>query len=171
MKVQLNLQGMSQFSNEVHPKYQRSACGPTTTYVILKYLLGDEQAPNVNTLYKKLGTTKIGLFKWRMVKNLQKLLGPNWTVQKCSLKEALHELDEGRPVAMKFDRYFSFQWRKRTSFKYHWTPLIGYEMEDDKLYLILHDNGWKNRDSVIRKVPYGMNAKVLTFIKIKPKKP
>lgn len=170
MKVELNVEGMSQFDPSVNPKFQNSACGPTTIHVILKYLLGDSPiVKNINELYKIVGSTKIGLFKWRFVRNLQRYLGSNWIVEKCTVDEALKQLDQNRPVAMKFDKYFTFQWRAKTNFTYHWVPLIGYEIKNDELYLILHDNGWKNRGSVKRTVLYSTNYKVLTFIKIEPK--
>ncbi|SOC41052.1 C39 family peptidase [Ureibacillus acetophenoni] len=165
MSVQLNVTGCSQYDKSIHPNYQNSACGPTTIYVILNYLNGNLNF-SINELYKKLGGTKIGLFRWRLIKNLRKLLGSNWKVSRCSLNEALEQLDQGRPVAMKFDRYFTFQWKYKSNFKYHWVPLIGYEIKNNELYLILHDNGWKNRDSQIRKVRYADNYKVLSYVKI-----
>ncbi len=170
LKVELNIEGMSQFDPSVNKNYQNSACGPTTVHIILNYLLNESHiVKDVNELYEILGGTKIGLFKWRLIKNLQNYLGPDWIVEKCTLHEALRQLDHNRPVAMKFDRYFTLQWRAKSNFKYHWVPLIGYEIKDDELFLILHDNGWKNRGSVKRTVRYSDNYKVLTFIKIEPK--
>lgn len=167
MKVQIDIEGMSQYNESIHPMYRNSACGPTTIYVILKYLLGT-CPQNVNELYKILGGTKIGLFKWRLIKRLKKYLGPSWNVESCTFKEALHQLDQGFPVAMKFDQYFTFQWRAKPTFKYHWVPLIGYEIINEKLFLIIHDNGGKDRESQIRKIPYDINFKVLSFVKIEP---
>lgn len=171
MSTQLNLTGMSQYATEVKKEFQNSACGPTTIHVILKYLFKEtpEKFYDVNQLYQLLGGTKIGLFQWRLIQNLQKLLGPSWNVSSCSLKEALHQLDNGRPVAMKFDQYFSFRWREKPLFKYHWVPLIGYEIKDNQLYLMIHDNGGRNRDSQIRLVSYAENYKVLSFVKIEPR--
>ncbi|KGR78201.1 C39 family peptidase [Ureibacillus manganicus] len=167
MKVQLNIAGFSQYDSTILQKYQSSACGPTTIYVILRYLLkNSSELKNINELYNILGGTKIGLFKWRLIKRLRKLLGSNWNVSECSLQEALHQIDIGRPVALKFDQYFSFQWRSKHTFKYHWVPLIGYEWKNDELFLIVHDNGSRTRKSQIRKVPYSVNIKVLSFVKI-----
>lgn len=170
MTVQLNLEGMSQYSKEISPLFQNSACGPTTVFVILNYLLEKKSdAKDINDLYTFLGGTRIGLFKWRLIKNLRKLLGPTWDVTSCSLAEALKELEAGRPVAMKFDVYFSFHWLTKPTFKYHWVPLIGYEIIDDELFLIVHDNGGRNRKSRIRRIRYAKNFKVLSYVKIKPK--
>lgn len=70
---------------------------------------------------------------------------------------------------MKFDKHFTGQWRAKPTFKYHWVPLIGYEIKDNELYLIVHDNGGRNRESQIRTVRYAGNDKVLSFVKIEPK--
>jgi len=166
MRQQLVLLGKSQYDTSIAPSYRNSACGPTTMHVILNYLNGS--APSINELYKQLGSTKIGLFKWRLIRNLRRI-HPSWDVRTCSLKEALQEIDAGRPVAMRFDRYFSLQWRdKKSTFAYHWVPLIGYDIRDNKLWLIFHDNGKPNRDSIIRQALYQDNEKVLSFVKITP---
>lgn len=168
MKTQLPVQGISQYDPSIQSTYRASACGPVTAYVLLNYLLPNSSF-QPNDLYSKLGGTRIGLFTHRFVRNMRKILGPNWQIEKCSLHTALHELKNGRPVALKFDKYFSFQWNKRSTFAYHWVPLIGYEKENDELFLIIHDNGGRNRESKIRKVSYAQNASILTFIQITPK--
>jgi len=170
MKVQLNIQEMSQYSQSVNAQIQNSACGPTTVFVILNYYrIQSSSIKDINSLYQLLGGTKIGLFKWRLIKNLRKLLGDNWDVRSCTLHESLKELESGRPVAMKFDKHFTLQWFTKPTFRYHWVPLIGYEIINDELYLILHDNGNRYRDSQIRKVRYSDNHKILSFVKIEPK--
>jgi hypothetical protein len=167
MKQYLPIHGISQYEAFIAPKYRNSACGPTTIHVILHYY--SPTAPSVNELYELLGGTKIGLFKWRLIHNLRKLL-PTWKIRNCTLKEALQEIDAGRPVAMRFDRYFSLQWfNKKSTFVYHWVPLIGYEVQDGELLLIFHDNGGKNRASQIRTALFQNNEKVLSFVKIAPK--
>lgn len=166
MHKQLVLLGTSQYDASIAPRYRHSACGPTTIHVMLNFL--NKSAPSINELYKLLGGTKIGLFKWRLIRNLRRLY-PTWDIRNCSLKEALQEIDAGRPVAMRFDRYFSLQWRdKKSAFAYHWVPLIGYDIKNDELSLIFHDNGRPNRESTIRRAFYKDNEKVLTFVKIKP---
>lgn len=173
MRVILNVNGMSQYSESVRPEFQNSACGPTTAHVILNYQCQDETIINkdVNEWYKKLGSTRLGLFKWRMIKNLRNLLGSKWTIDNCSITEAIEQLRSGNPVAMKFDSYFTMQFlsKHRPLFNYHWVPLIGYEIKDDELYLIIHDNGGRNRDSQIRSFRYDDNRRVLSFVKIEPK--
>ncbi|WP_042476227.1 C39 family peptidase [Bacillus ndiopicus] len=169
MRVILNnIEGKSQYDISVHPNFQNSACGPTTMHVILRYFNIEK---NINDLYKQLGTTKIGLFKWRLIKRLRNLVGSHFTISSCSLAEALTQLERGNPVALKFDQYFSLQWhsKKKPLFKYHWVPLIGYEQKKGKLYLIIHDNGGRGRSSQIRTFCYEDNQHVLSFVKIERK--
>ncbi|MFJ8065650.1 C39 family peptidase [Psychrobacillus sp. NPDC096426] len=168
MKTQLPIQGLSQYDSSIQTDFQTSACGPVTAYVLLNYLMPDTYSDTPNSLYDKLGVTRIGLFTHRFVRNMRIVLGSNWHIEKCSLHTALRELKNGRPVALKFDKYFSLKWNKKSTFAYHWVPLIGYEIENDELVLIIHDNGARNRESKIRKVSYSQNASILTFIRITP---
>lgn len=175
MKVLLNITGKSQYSADIRTEYQNSACGPTTAHVILNYLCQhDEKMPthDINELYTLLGGTKIGLFKWRLIRNLRKLLGDDWCVEECTLTQAINQLREGNPVAMRFDVYFSWQFlsKNKALYKYHWVPLIGYEIKDGELFLLIHDNGGRNRDSQVRSFKYDDNRKVLNFVKIDPLK-
>lgn len=174
MRVLLNVNGRSQYSAEIRPEFQNSACGPTTAHVILTYLCQKNDAVlthDINELYTLLGGTKIGLFKWRMIRNLRKLLGEDWCVEECTLTQAIEQLREGNPVAMRFDVYFSGQFlsKHKPLYNYHWVPLIGYEIKDSELYLTIHDNGGRNRDSQVRSFKYDDNRKVLNFIKVAPK--
>ena len=175
MRVLLDVNGRSQYGADVRPEYQSSACGPTTAHVILNYLCRDGEkvlTEDINELYKLLGGTKIGLFKWRMIRNLRKLLGEDWCVEECTLTQAIEQLRLGNPVAMRFDVYFSGQFfsKNKSMYKYHWVPLIGYEIKNEQLYLTIHDNGGRGRESKIRTVNYDENRKVLDFVKIEPKK-
>ena len=168
MKIQLLVQGSSQYDPSIQSTYQASACGPVTAYVLLNYLMAQNCPYTPNELYSKLGGTRIGLFTHRFVRNMRKLLGSDWLIETCTIDNALDELKSGRPVALKFDKYFSFNWLKKYTFSYHWVPLIGYEIVNDELFLIVHDNGGRNRESKIRRIRYVENAPVLTFVKVVP---
>jgi len=168
MKILLPVQGHSQYDTTIQANYRTSACGPVTAFVLLNYLFPNTNHYQPNDLYEKLGGTRIGLFTYRFIRNMRKLLGPNWQVKKCTLQVALHELKNGRPVALKFDKYFSLEWNKTFTFSYHWVPLIGYELVANELVMIIHDNGGRNRPSEIRRVRYSDNAPILTFVQITP---
>lgn len=167
MKVLLPFQAMNQYAEQVPPAYRASACGPVTAASILRYHEG--MAPGIGPLYKKLGTTAIGLSAFCIVRRLQKLVGPRYEVRRVrSIERIKQELDAGHPLALKFDRYFSLRWRKKTTFAYHWVPLIGYEETGDDLLLFIHDNGQKNRPSKLRAVSFRENRDILSFIRISP---
>lgn len=168
MKKWLDVKHKSQFSPDINKRFQASACGPVTAYLILNYYFPNRW-PSVNELYRQLGGTKIGLFTWRFIRNMQKLLGPEWSVSKCSIAEVKKQLDAGRPVAAKFDKWFTLKWRGHYSFDYHWVPVIGYEMDGNHLMLIIHDNGGRNRPSKVHAIPYERNKEVLTFIRVERK--
>ncbi|MDS9472743.1 C39 family peptidase [Sporosarcina pasteurii] len=169
MRNILPLKKISQFDPDIHKRYRASACGPVTAYAILDYYFPN-RFQDINQLYKRLGGTAIGLFTWRFVRNLSKLLGDDWVVATCSIEEVKKQIDKGYPVAAKFDKWFRWKWRGRYSFDYHWVPIVGYEESESGLMLFIHDNGGKNRPCQIRKVPYAPNRDILTFVKIDRKK-
>lgn len=173
MRVLLDVNGMSQYNDTVRPEFRNSACGPTTAHVILNYLSQNHTVvkKDINELYELLGGTKIGLFKWRFIRKLREQLGEEFLIDECNLSEAIMQLKHGNPVAMKFDQYFTFQWftNKKPLYKYHWVPLIGYEIKDDCLHLIIHDNGGRDRESKVRSICYDDNRHVLSFVKIEPR--
>lgn len=167
MKTIIPFEGKSQYADAIDAKKQGSACGPVTVAAILKH--HEKIDIGINQLYRLLGTTRIGLFTWRLLKNFRRAGTESYKVAKArSLEEVKEELQSGRPLAMKFDRYFTFHWFSKPAYHYHWVPLIGFEEKPDDLILYFHDNGKRNRPSKIRTVSYKANRKVLTFIKIVP---
>ncbi|MDQ0430319.1 hypothetical protein QOZ98_003157 [Planomicrobium stackebrandtii] len=168
MKKLIAFQGLSQHDEAILKKYRSSACGPVTAASILQFHEGLEIG--TDQLYRLLGATPIGLFTWRLLRNFHKIAGPRYEAKKVrTIEEVKEELLAGRPLAMKFDRYFTLQWFSKPAYSYHWVPLIGFKQEDGDLLLYIHDNGQKNRPSKMRTVSYLENRKVLTFVKIMPK--
>ncbi|MGO1060513.1 C39 family peptidase [Planococcus sp. FY231025] len=167
MKVLIPFAGMSQYDKKIDEKLRGSACGPTTAATILRH--HEKKDWDVNDVYQALGTTRVGLFTWRLKRNFRKLADKRYKIEKAaSLEEVKSELAAGRPLAVKFDRYFSFRWFSKPVFNYHWVPLVGFEEKPDDLILYVHDNGKRNRPSKLQAVSYGANKKFLTFVKIVP---
>lgn len=166
MKQVEGFQGKSQYDNEIDKRFQPSACGPVTAFTILRHHL-HRSGINVNDLYRMLGGTRIGLFKWRFVRNLRKLLGSDWLIEECGIEEMMKEINEGRPIAAKFDKWFTFHWFGEYTFDYHWVPVIGYKEDECGLILLVHDNGGRNRESRIREIAYEPNRSILSFVKIR----
>ena len=160
------MKGKSQYDNDIRESFQPSACGPVTARVLMDQFSPDICPYDVNELYTRLGGTKIGLGKGPFIRNMRKLLGADWTVEACDITDVKIQIDNGRLVAAKFDKWFNFRWRGRYEFDYHWVPVIGYEEKEDDFELIIHDNGGRNRPSQVRQVSYKKNKPVLSFVKI-----
>lgn len=168
MKKMLNVNGRSQYDEDINKSLRASACGPVTARILMDHISPEACPYDVNELFKLLGGTKIGLFKGRFIRNMRKILGTDWTVAACSIEEVKRQIDSGRPVAAKFDKWFNFHWRSSYEFDYHWVPVIGYEEKGDDIFLFIHDNGGRNRDSQVRLISYQKNRPILSFIKIEP---
>lgn len=169
MNILLPFEGMSQYDEAIDIRKRGSACGPVTAAAIFNY--HENETLGINEVYRLLGTTPIGLFTWRLLRNFRKIAGSQYAIKKTrSLSEVKWELQNGRPLAMKFDRYFTFRWFSKPMFNYHWVPLIGFEDKDGDVILYFHDNGNRNRPSKIRTVSYNDQRSVLRFVKIIPRK-
>lgn len=167
LKVILPFEGMSQYDPAIDSRKRGSACGPVTAASIFRYY--EHDAFEINEVYRLLGTTPIGLFTWRLLRNFRKVAGTGYKLKKTrSLAAVKQELLAGRPVAMKFDRYFTFRWFSKPLYNYHWVPLIGFEEKNGDVTLYFHDNGKRNRPSKIRTVSYHEQRAVLSFVKIIP---
>ncbi|ARK20864.1 C39 family peptidase [Sporosarcina ureae] len=170
MSKYIEVKGKSQYDHDIEPRYRPSACGSVTAYVLLRHFFPTEQTPSINELYRTLGSTKIGLPTWRFVRRLNQMLGSQWNVKVCTVQQAIEQIDEDRPVALKFDKWFKFKWRSRFSFNYHWVVMVGYEYVDNQLLVLVHDHGGRNSASRVRSIPYEPNKKILTFVTIEPLK-
>ncbi len=168
MKKTIPLKKKSQYDQDIKKRYRNSACGPVTAYAILDYFRPN-QFHNINQLYQALGGTPIGLFTYRFIRNLKKLLGDDWIVEKCSVEKLKQQIDRGNPVAAKFDKWFTWNWRGRYSYDYHWVSVVGYEEKENELWLFIHDNGGRNQPSQLQTLPYKPNAEILTFVKVERK--
>ncbi|MDN4608806.1 hypothetical protein [Sporosarcina highlanderae] len=158
--------GKSQYDNDIDERFRPSACGPVTAYTILCHHMHESSKSGIDNLYHMLGGTKIGLFKWRFVRRMRKVLGPDWIVEDCNLSGLRKEIDEGRPVAAKFDKWFTFHWFGKYVYDYHWVPVVGYKETSAGVVLIVHDNGGRNRNSQVREIAYEPNKPILSFVKI-----
>jgi hypothetical protein len=164
-----SFRGKSQYDTDIDPGQQNSACGAVTAYTIIGHLLG--ACPmTVSDLYRSFGGTPLGLSVRKFIRGASRILGSGWTVRKCSLDELKEEILAGRPVAAKFDQWFSFRWFGKFAFAYHWVPVVGFSEEGGDTVLIVHDNGGRGRPSRIRRVSYLRNRPILTFVRITPKR-
>ncbi|MFC7366052.1 MULTISPECIES: C39 family peptidase [Bhargavaea] len=162
-----SFRGKSQYDPDIDPAQQNSACGPVTAYTMIGHLLG--ACPlTVSDLYRSFGGTPLGLSVRKFIRGASHMLGTGWAVRKCTLDGLKEEILAGRPVAAKFDKWFSFRWFGKYTFAYHWVPVVGYSEESGDIILIIHDNGGRGRPSRIRRVPYSRNRPILTFVRMTP---
>ncbi|WP_040224669.1 hypothetical protein [Bhargavaea cecembensis] len=169
LKLISGFQGKSQFDPDIEEAHRRSACGPVTAFLMIGHLAGTCPLP-VSDLYRRIGGTRIGLPVRRFIKGIQAVLGNRWKAERCSLGVLKEEIDADRPVAAKFDKWFSFRWFGKFAFDYHWVPVVGYEDVPGDTILAVHDNGGPNRPSRIRHISYHENRSVLTFVRVSPAK-
>ena len=162
--IEVNAQ--CQYSPSVNPNYRASACGPTAIEAILRFYTN--KTLDINELYTQLHTRPYGLSARKIVKQLPKILGDAWHVEKVSLREALCSIERGEPIAMKFDRYFTPYFYKKAQYHFHWTVLVHYSIEENRLKLFVEDLGTPKRGSRIQKIDYSRNRHALTFIQIRP---
>ncbi|SEU23733.1 C39 family peptidase [Paenibacillus sp. NFR01] len=170
-----------------------SACGPATLAALMEYwhtVQGRERirgkshfgskAAHINYIYRRHGGRPWGMSAGRFVRGARAYLAADvsseGTEVPCSidvfndLERYKAEIDAGRPVALKFDKWSKLRWRGRYAYDYHWTLGIGYEETGnaDALLLVL-DNGARTRGggfrvSRERRIPYAPNQAVLTMV-------
>ncbi|VEI06137.1 C39 family peptidase [Kurthia zopfii] len=163
---ELRLTARNQHDSTVRQSYRASACGPTAVATILDYY--EIQNISINQLYNELHCTSIGLPSRFLIHFSKRILGSPWQIQRIKLFQALHEIQCKRPVLLKFDRYFTFKFWRKSYFSYHWTVLVGYEWQRDSLHLIVEDLGTPSRASRRHIIPYKPHEHALTFVQFTP---
>lgn len=173
-----------------------SACGPATIAALSEYwrtrkgmnfIPGKShfysKAAHINYIYRHHGGTPWGMSVHSFTKGIKAYLGAalSQNKQQCELIVSTFndleyykaEIDAGRPVAVKFDKWFSFHWRRRFAFDYHWVLGIGYEESDgfEGSVLIIHDNGVRHKDGTFtlgkeRRIPYPANKDIITMVSL-----
>ncbi|WP_405175444.1 C39 family peptidase [Paenibacillus sp. FSL H8-0261] len=170
-----------------------SACGPATLAALTEYWntqLGMDfirgkghfhsKAAHINYIYSHHGGTPLGMSTRSFVKGITAYIhssispkgGHKLSVSTFNDFDVYKvEIDAGRPVAVKFDKWFNFRWRGNFAYDYHWVLGIGYEVPDngDRPILIVQDNGVRYKDGRIalckeRRIPYYANKDIITMV-------
>ncbi|WP_379128272.1 C39 family peptidase [Paenibacillus sp. sgz500958] len=170
-----------------------SACGPTTMAAMAEYwntrqnlafIRGKShfhsKEAHINYIYLHHGGAPWGMSVRGFIRGLKKYIGafsgprdgyrrdfPIITFNDFGRYKA--EIDAGRPIAVKFDKWFSFHWKGQYAFDYHWVLGIGYEEEGRMQKLIVLDNGTRTVDhgytpSQERWIDYNRNKPIVTMI-------
>ncbi|WP_379157994.1 C39 family peptidase [Paenibacillus sp. sgz5001063] len=160
-----------------------SACGPAAMAALIEYwhtrrgygnIPGSDhfesKAAHINYIYSHHGGTPWGMSARSFSKGLQAYIGAALPHAKNRDQRGLvsvfndmqryrAEIDAGRPVAVKFDKWFSLRWRGRYAYDYHWVLGTGYDVTEAATgpVLIVQDNS-------IRHIPYYPNRGILTMV-------
>ncbi|KAA9000945.1 hypothetical protein F4V43_13930 [Paenibacillus spiritus] len=182
----LNLAPLSQW--EAGVSRPASACGPAAMAALADYWAGlalpgsgaAESAPaRINHMYERYGGRPWGMSAGGLVRGLRrywKRHAPEgarvFLAVFRDFERYREEIDAGRPVAVKFDRWSALRWRGDYAFDYHWTVGIGYEVEGKNRFLLLHDNGGRKRSGEAvpgreRRIAYEANRPVLTMVSLR----
>lgn len=173
-----------------------SACGPATMAALTEYWSSQKgmdfipgkshfhtKAAHINYIYRHHGGTPWGMSVRRFTKGIRAYLRApvSQDERKCKLSvQTFNDLEQykaeivaGRPVAIKFDKWFSLHWRRRFVYDYHWVLGIGYEESVDYkgTLLIIHDNGVRHREGAFtlgkeRRIPYVANKDIITMVSL-----
>lgn len=173
-----------------------SACGPATMAALAEYWHSHQgrrfvpgvrhfgsRAAQINYIYTHHGGTPWGMSARSFARGLRAYItqaSPPEYDHSTTLKISLFndiaryraEIDAGRPVALKFDKWFSLRWRGRYAYDYHWVLGIGYEQEQDgSCTLLVHDNGVRHPGGGYtpgkeRRISYAANKRIITMVSL-----
>jgi hypothetical protein len=171
-----------------------SACGPATMAALMEYWhtrMGrlfipgaghfDSKAAHINYIYTHHGGTRWGMSVRSFARGLGAYIShaaPRGEGSSGLLTVSVFndigrytaEVDAARPVALKFDKWFSLRWRGSYVYDYHWVLGIGYEDNNNGSYtLVVHDNGVRHPGGGYtpgreRRIPYTANQGILTMV-------
>ncbi|ULO07293.1 C39 family peptidase [Paenibacillus sp. 19GGS1-52] len=170
-----------------------SACGPATMAALMEYwstrqgkhFIGGEnhfysKVEHINHMYSHHGGTPWGMSVRSFIRGIKDYIGASsetearYQLSLTTFKDInryIAEIDAERPVAIKFDKWFTFRWRGRYAYAYHWVLGIGYETFADGAtpILIVLDNGIKYKDggfapSKERRMLFSPNKGIITMV-------
>lgn len=171
-----------------------SACGPATLAALMEYWSTNKgrafipgashfpsKAAHINYIYRHHGGTPWGMSVHSFKKGVTAYIksaareGNNQGLFSLTvfneMERYITEIDAARPVAIKFDKWFSLRWRGRYAYDYHWVLGVGYEMPEDGSgpVLIVHDNGMGHKGGGFTtgkesRIPYAINKEIITMV-------
>ena len=172
-----------------------SACGPATMAALSQYwrdrgfgrLPGPEadssKAGLINHMYTRYGGRPWGMGARRLARGLEELVNEAGYGSESSGVTSIfndfgrycQEIEAGRPVAVKFDRWLKLRWRGQYAFDYHWVLGIGWQEDaaGGRTSLIVQDNGGRTPGGLAlpgreRTIDYESNRPVLTMVSFCP---
>jgi len=174
-----------------------SACGPATIAALVEYwstqggqafIHGQShfgsKAAHMNYIYSGHGGAPWGMSVRRLMRGIREyiqssaLYGADNHLQITlsafnDFASYKKEIDAGRPVALKFDKWFTFRWRGKYVYDYHWVLGVGYEdaASGSGEVLIVLDHGVKTANGMVipsreRRINYVSNKGIITMVSL-----
>lgn len=173
----------SQYDSNVKSGYRNSACGPTTIAVILQYWHDSRgksklQVYNsgyttkgdfINSMYVNRGGSALGMSvsKVRSTGLESEVLARGYSALTSTFNNFAsykNEIDNNRPLAVKFDKYFTFfEPNADYAYDYHWTPGLGYIYASTGTMLRVQTLG---TNSYIRDINYNVNSAIISMVSL-----
>jgi hypothetical protein len=172
-----------------------SACGPATLAALMEYWHSHRgavfipgirhfvtKAAHINHIYSRHGGKPWGMSAHSFTRGIHAYIrsaagqagSSGWQPEVTvfnNMERYMAEIDAARPVALKFDKWFTFRWQGEFAYDYHWVLGIGYEepAPGKGPVLIVHDNGIRLKDGGYRpgqerRIPYLPNRSILTMV-------
>lgn len=174
-----------------------SACGPATMAALMEYWHTRQgaafipgarhfvtRAAHINYIYSRHGGRPWGMSVRSFTRGIHAYIrsaagkdGSNDWQHSVTIFNDIErytaEIDATRPVAIKFDKWFSFRWPGDFAYDYHWVLGIGYDKPAGGKgpVLIVHDNGHRLKDGGYRpgqerRIPYLPNQNIITMVSL-----
>lgn len=171
----------SQKDPDVKSGYQSSACGPTTIAVILQYWHDSKgksklqvwnsgyttKGAFINSMYANRGGAFYGMSVNGMRSGLEnEAFARGYSATTSSFNNFFSyktQIDDNRPVAVKFDKWFS-KWEPNAKYDYdyHWTPGLGYIYTASSGALLRVQTLGSN--SYVRDINYDVHSGIITMV-------
>ncbi|POZ56243.1 hypothetical protein LYSIN_01026 [Lysinibacillus sphaericus] len=172
----------SQHDSDVKKIYRNSACGPTTIAVILQYWHDSNSKTKlqvynagyttkgafINSMYANRGGSAFGMSVSGVRSGLEnEVIARGYAAVTSSFNNFSSyktEIDNSRPVAVKFDKYFTlFEPNVDYDYDYHWTPGLGYIYSSSGSLLRVQTLG---TNSYVRDINYATNSAIISMVSL-----
>lgn len=169
VRIIKNVKPYSQYEASLSKRGIKSACGPTAIATIINYYSPTESKSPlwIRRWYTESKTGWFGLSSRKLIHTLSRYGTARKIPKREMWEHYIEEIDHERPVAVKFDQWFSFKWfSDQFEYRYHWVTGIGYQIKEGRRYLMVLDHG-KNK-SALKRIHFDTNRPVLTMVSFIP---
>ncbi|MCM3749790.1 C39 family peptidase [Paenibacillus pasadenensis] len=182
IEQRLSVPIFDQWDSVVDPSYRSSACGPTTMAAITEYWRLNKGKSNlwgmqsfwakgsmINHFYSSHGGAAYGMSVSSLKGGLKAHASDDGYVSvtgdATSYTAYRGEINNGRPLAVKFDSYTTFfEPDHNYAYAYHWVVGVGYAYDTFDSLIIIHDNDGSTFSSQEKYFDYATNSPILSAV-------